>query len=102
MKNFGFSCYINSLLQCLFYIQELRNYFISQKDYFNKREQPVCHALSEVMYGLKYEYQDYYEPKNFLKIMGKKNILFCDFRPADTKDLLFNIIDSVLYELLLF
>ena len=29
LKNYGYNCYMNSLLQCLFYIQEFINYFIN-------------------------------------------------------------------------
>ena len=91
---------MNSLLQCFFYIPELRNYFINEMDNFNENKQPVCQALSEVMIGLYYDNKNYFEPVKFQKIMGSKNSLFSDFRAADTKDLFFNIIDSLLNELL--
>ena len=89
LKNFGFNCYMNSLLQSFFYIQEFRNYFIKEMNNFSEKEQPVCHALSEVFYGLelKNDCKNYYEPIKFQKIMGYKNILFSDFRAANTKDL---------------
>ena len=53
------------------------------------------------MIGLKNDYNNYFEPKNFQKIIEKKNNLFAEFKPADTKDLFFNIIDSILNELLI-
>ena len=28
LENLGLSCYMNSILQCLFYIKELRDFFI--------------------------------------------------------------------------
>ena len=68
LYNLGLSCYMNSLLQCLYYIPELREYFIKE-DNFNDK-QPVCKALSEVMYKLKYSENDNIEAKMFKKIMG--------------------------------
>ena len=99
LYNLGLSCYMNSLLQCLFYIQELRIFFISKKDEF-REDQPVCKALSEVMYGLKYCYKEYFEPKQFKKVMGNKNSLFSGVKAGDAKDLFFNLIDSLLNETL--
>ena len=99
LANLGLSCYMNSILQCLFYIKEFRDYFINQKDNFDKEHQPVCLALSEVMYGLKYETKDYYEAINFKEIMGSKNDLFYGKKAGDAKDLFFNLIDALLTEL---
>ena len=99
LENFGYDSYMNSLLQCFYYIKELRDYFINEKDNFEKENQPVCLALSEVMYGLKYEKKDYFEPINFKKIMGNKNQLFYGKKKGDVKDLYFNLIDCLLTEL---
>ena len=90
---------MNSLLQCLYYIKEFRDYFINEKDNFEKEYQPVCLALSEVMHGLRYEKKDYFEAINFKKIMGNKNDLFCGKKAGDVKDLFFNLIDALLTEL---
>ena len=97
LYNLGLSCYMNSLLQCLFYIKELRAYFINEKDNF-KNNQVVCKALSEVMYGLKYDPKDYFEAKQFKKEMGNKNSLFFGVKAGDAKDLFINLIDSILTE----
>ena len=99
LYNLGLSCYMNSLLQCLFYIQELRVYFLNKKNEF-REDQPVCKALSEVMYGLKYDYKEYFEPKQFKKAMGNKNSLFSRFKAGDAKDLFFNLIYK--YKIFLF
>ena len=88
---------MNSLLQCLFYIQELRDYFIKEKNNF-KENQPICRALSEVMYGLKNENKEYFEPILFKKEMGTKNNLFSGVRAGDVKDLYFNLIDGIISE----
>ena len=89
---------MNSLLQCLYYIPKLRNYFIENKNKFGYNK-PVCKAFAEVMYGLKNDKKEYYEPKDFKKIMGSKNGLFSGVKAGDVKDLYFNLIDSILSEL---
>ena len=88
---------MNSLLQCLFYIKDLRDYFIREKNNF-KNNQVVCKALSEVMYGLKNDPKDYFEAKQFKKEMGNKNSLFFGVKAGDAKDLFINLIDSILTE----
>ena len=98
LYNLGLSCYMNSLLQCLYYIPELREYFIDPENNFND-EQPVCQALSEVMYELKYSENDNIEANMFKTIMGEKNGLFAGKKAGDAKDLFFNLIDSLLSEL---
>ena len=89
---------MNSLLQCLYYIKELREYFIYKKEEFTN-EQPICKEFANVMYGLENEEKDFYEPIEFKKLLGKKNNLFKGYKPADVKDLFFTLIDGLLSEL---
>ena len=96
--NLGLNSYINSLLQCLFYIPELRNYFIDNIQYFSD-EQPVCKAFAKVMWGLKYSSEENCKAKDFMEIMGKKNSLFLGKKTGDAKDLFFNLIDLLSDEL---
>ena len=98
LYNLGLSCYMNSLLQCFYYITELRDYFIKYKNHFLVNR-PVCKALAEVMYGLKNDKKDYFEVSEFKKIMGNKNSLFQGFKAGDAKDLFINLIDALLTEL---
>ena len=97
LYNLGLSCYMNSLLQCLYFVPELREYFIENKDKFNNNT--VCKAFAFVMYGLKNEKKDYFETTEFKKIMGSKNSLFSGFKAGDAKDLYFNLIDAFITEL---
>ena len=96
LSNLGLSCYMNSLLQCLFYIKDLRQYFI-ENEFTDK--QPVCQAFAEVMNGLKNCKKDYFEPIKFKRIMGKVNSLFFGVNAADVKDLFINLIDKFITEL---
>ena len=98
LLNLGLSCYMNSLLQCLYYIPELREYFIENIDTFSK-EKTICKALAEVMYGLKFENTDYYIPRNFRNEIRNINNLFLKDKACDVKDLFINLIDTLLEEM---
>ena len=97
LKNLGLRCYMNSLLQCFYYIPELRTYFITNKDTFNDK-QPVCQALAESINGIKNEKKDYYEPNSLKEAIKNLNKLFEDNKACDVKDLFINIIDALLSE----
>ena len=99
LYNLGLSCYMNSLLQCLYYIKELREYFIENKNKFSEDKQPICKAFAEVMDKLKNDENDTVNPKEFKKLMGKSNKLFDGYKAADVKDLFFNLIHAFLTEL---
>ena len=96
LVNLGLTCYMNSLLQCLFYIPELRQFFIKEK--FTEKQE-ACQALSEVMKSLQSKNSKEIRPEKFKEIMGKKNKLFYGIKAADAKDLFFNVIDILLLEL---
>ena len=99
LLNLGLSCYMNSLLQCLFYIKEFRDYFIEYQNEFGD-EQQTCKAFAEVMNGLKNDEKDYFAPNGFKKLMGNKNSLLLGRKDGDAKDLFFNLIDAFLSELI--
>ena len=97
LYNFGLNCYMNSLLQCFFYIKELREFFINTEF---KENQITCKALANVMKGLESDDgKSYFEPREFKTLIGKKNKLFEGCKAADVKDLFFNLIDSIMFEL---
>ena len=86
---------MKSLLQCLYYIPELREYFIKNKNIFTN-EMPVCQALAEVMYGIKYQKHNCFESQEFKKFVESENNLLLSFK---NEDLSYNLIDSLLREL---
>ena len=98
LVNLGLNCYMNSLLQCLYYIKDLRREFIMKKNKY-REDQKICKAFAEVMYRLKYENANYTDAKEFKKIMGDKNNLFKGCKAADVKDLFINLIDAFMNEL---
>ena len=90
---------MNSIVQCLFYINKLRDYFISNENDFNDNKQPISKALSELMNELKYGNNKNVKPNKLKEIIAKKNPLFSENKAADAKDLFFNLIDGLLNEL---
>ena len=68
LLNLNLNCYMNSLLQCLYYIKEFREYFINNVENF-KEDKPVCKALAKVMNGLKNENDKFYDAKDLKEIM---------------------------------
>ena len=98
LVNLGLTCYMNSLLQCFFYINKLREYFISNRSTFNE-DNPVCKALSNIMYELKYSNEDCINPEELKNIIAKNNTLFSGHKANDAKDLFFTLIDNLLTEL---
>ena len=93
----GLTCYMNSLLQCFYHIKDLREYFITNKNNFSEY-QHISKALADVMYGLKYEKEDYYSPDSFRNEIININNLFKKNNAGDVKDLFINLIDSLLDE----
>ena len=99
LVNLGLSCYMNSILQCFFHINKLRDFFISNKNKFDAEKQPISEGLSEIMYELKYGNRKSFKPTKFKEIIAEKNPLFIENKAGDAKDLFFNLIDGLLDEL---
>ena len=76
---------MNSLLQCLYNIKELREYFIENKNSFTEK-QLICKAFAEVMDKLKNDENETIKPKTLKELLGKRNNLFDNYKPADVKD----------------
>ena len=98
IKNLGLSCYMNSLLQCLFNIKELRDYFINElkNKKIDKKTKPISYYFAVVMYELLYSGKDFIIPQYFKNAISKINKLFKKDKPADVSDLFRNLIDSFL------
>ena len=98
LENLGLSCYMNSLLQCLYYIPEFRDHFIQNKDKYDDNY-PICKALAESMDGIRNEINDYYVPHSLRNAIKKISKLFEENKVCDVKDLFINLIDAILTEL---
>ena len=105
LENIGQTCYMNATIQCLSNIQPLTEYFMS---YNFMSQNPLLKPLSIFYYDLlrnlffpppEVKFKRYYAPYNFKQIIGKMNPLFQGFHPADSKDLLFFILETLHEEL---
>ena len=68
--NLGLNCYMDSLLQCLFNIPDLRNYFIKElrNKKFDKKLSPICYYFAKVMKHL------LYSTEKFIDLINLKGI----------------------------
>ena len=96
LENFNLNCYMNSLLQCLFYLKDFRKFFLENN--FEKN-QLICQAMKDVMIGLNtYDGKSYYSPRKMKNEIKKDNI-FKDGEGSDVTDLLDFIFVGVSSEL---
>ena len=105
LQNIGQTCYMNATLECLSNIEELTIYILS---YNFMLSNPLTKQLSIFYWdllsnlffpNLEVKTQKYYAPYHFKEIIGKMNPLFHGFHAADSKDLLFFILETLHDEL---
>ncbi len=92
LLNLSLSCYMNSILQCLFSIKEFREYLLNNTFF---KDQPMYRELQELMKNLLNSTKSFYVQTNFKKFISSKNSLFEGNWSRDAKDLLLIIIDSL-------
>ena len=101
LQNVGQSCYMNATIQCLSNINELSSNLLKkyEKQDFNIDTQPLTVAFSSLLFELLNAKDKYIVPSLFKQIIGKLNPLFEGFHAADSKDLIFFIIEKLHKEL---
>ena len=100
LLNVGQSCYMNATIECLSNIRSLTDELLKGYGTFDINKQPLCVSYSCLLYELFNTKDKYIEPKLFKEIIGKLNPLFEGNHAADSKDLIFFIIETLHNELL--
>ena len=105
LQNIGQTCYMNATLECLSNIEELTLFILN---YNFMSSNPLTKPLSifywDLLRNLFFPTEEvkkvkYYAPHYFKKIIGNLNPLFQGFNAADSKDLLFFILETLHDEL---
>ena len=105
LQNIGQTCYMNATLECLSNIQELTIFILNYNFIgFNPQTKPLSLFYWDLLKNLFFPNEEvkrvkYYAPHFFKQIIGKMNPLFQGFHPADSKDLLFFILETLHDEL---
>ena len=92
------NCYMNSLIKCLYYIPELREFFIKNNSNF-KENQRVCKIFAKIMYNLKFNTSKHFNAEELEEMIDNKNNELISGRANDSKCLFSSLIDSFLFEL---
>lgn len=96
LKNLNLNCYMNSLIQCLFYCKEFRKKMLEIKP---NDSQPLCKILKKLMQDLQSSEENNISPKDLKKFISNNNELFEPGKQADANDLLEYIFNTIIYEL---
>ena len=93
LVNFGSNCYMNSIIQCLFYSFWFRDKFLKQN--FNQICQPISSAIQNVFKGLLNEKSDQpYNAFKFKEVLNENAKLFIN-KAGDPSDLILYLLDKI-------
>ena len=103
LNNIGSTCYMNSVIQCLYHIFDLSNelLLLYKSKILNKsllKKLPMTSAFLDVIYDLSFDKKSSISPYNFKKIIGN-NKSFRNFEANDSKNLTLYILDMLNREL---
>lgn len=105
LSNLGNTCYMNSALQCLVHIPELKDYFLYNS--FEKEintENPLGYSgniakafglLVQSLFSDKYTPLTSYSPKRFNSIVGHYNSMFASYIQQDSQEFLSFLLDGL-------
>ena len=104
INNIGATCYMNSVLQCLYHVYDLSNEFL--KSFYdtqtlrmeNLKKMPMTYALFDTIYQLAYGKKESVNPKMFNDIIST-NKSFKKYEANDSKNLVLYTLDKINIEL---
>ena len=112
LKNFGATCYMNAVLQCLCNLPALGNYFLRHQNVFEgMSNNTLTKQLFDVFYNLWInDGENIFSADLFKNLVGEipmttgrknngRDNPFCHFAPADSRELLMHIVNVLSSEL---
>ena len=102
LQNLGYTCYMNTAIQCLGNCWELTNYFLSDnylKD-INLNNPlgssgQICRIYANILKHIWFGIKKDYIPRNFKQVLSNVNELFSGMREQDTHEFLGYLIDGL-------
>ena len=98
LSNFEGNCYLNSVLQCFYYCDDLTNYFKNNEDKINKKKGQLSIAYLNLILRLN-ENEKYNDAKHFLNILQEVSLNFFKKGGNDPKAVLLYLLESFHNEL---
>lgn len=95
LHNIGQTCYMNDTIKCLSNIKIITDYFIRNFGTFDVQRQTLTVSYSNILFQLFMTKEKYIAPKEFKNTIGELNPLFKGLHAADSKDLVFFLIERL-------
>jgi len=99
LQNIGQTCYMNATIECLSNIQEITDYLLNLNENFIPTENNLTISYRSLLIELFLSGQKCIVPHVFKSVIGELNPLFQGMHAADSKDLVFFIIERLHLEL---
>jgi len=99
LQNIGQTCYMNATIECLSNIKEVTDYLLNLNENFIPKEKNLTLSYRSLLIELFLSGQKCIVPEVFKCVIGELNPLFLGNHAADSKDLVFFIIERLHLEL---
>ena len=99
LQNIGQTCYMNATIECLSNIKEVTDHLLNLNENFISKEKSLTLTYRNLLIELFRSGQKCIVPQVFKSVIGELNPLFQGFHAADSKDLVFFIIERLHLEL---
>ena len=95
LQNIGQTCYMNATIECLSNIKEITDYLLSLNENFISKKNSLTLSYRSLLVELFLTGQECIVPEIFKSVIGELNPLFQGKHAADSKDLLFFLIERL-------